>query len=165
MAHMISAFWIFLELYFLQFLLQAFFQMKTNKRTYYAVVTISGCAAVAVTVFNLPQFAYTFFYIVFFTLIANYLYNGTCLQHAIAVLIGISIAGALDALMLYGASALLGISLEQLYTKKALYTVLCSLPRFLLVFLGWFLKKIRKANGFHSIQVKWLLLSIMFPIV
>lgn len=165
MSHMISAFWIFLELYFLQFLLQAFFQMKTSKRTYDAVVTISGCAAVAVTVFNFPQFTYTLFYIVFFTLIANFLYNGTCLQHAIAVLIGISIAGALDALMLYGASALLGISLEQLYTKKALYTVLCSLPRFLLVFLGWFLKKIRKANGFHSIQVKWLLLSIMFPIV
>lgn len=165
MAHMISAFWIFLELYFLQFLLQAFFQMKKGKRTYYAVVTISGCAAVAVTVFNFPQFAYTFFYIVFFTLTANYLYNGTCLQHAIAVLIGISIAGALDTLMLYGASALLGVSLEQLYTKKALYTILCSLPRLLLVFLGWFLKKVRKANGFHSIQVKWLLLSIMFPIV
>lgn len=165
MSHLISAFWMFLELYFLQFLLQAFFQMKTGKRTYYAVVTISGCAAVAVTVFNFPQFAYTFFYIVFFTLTANYLYYGTCLQHAIALLIGISIAGALDTLMLYGASALLGISLEQLYTKKALYTVLCSLPRLLLVFLGWFLKKIRKANGFHAIQVKWLLLSIMFPIV
>lgn len=165
MAHMVSAFWIFLELYFLQFLLQAFFQTKADKKTYYIAVTIVGCIAVAVTVFNFPQFAYTFFYIVFFTLLANYLYIGTCLQHAIAVLIGISIAGALDALMLYGASALLGISLEQLYTKKALYIVLCSLPRLLLVFLGWFLKKIRKANGFHSIRVKWLLLSIMFPIV
>lgn len=148
MAHMISAFWIFLELYFLQFLLQAFFQTKADKKAYYIAVTIVGCIAVAVTVFNFPQFAYTFFYIVFFTLLANYLYNGTCLQHAIAVLIGISIAGALDALMLYGASALLGISLEQLYTRKALYTVLCSLPRFLLVFLGWFLKKLEKQMAF-----------------
>lgn len=165
MSHLISAFWIFLELYFLQFLLQAFFQVKVDKRTFYFVVTIVGCIAVAVTLFNFPQFAYTFFYIAFLALISNYLYNGTFLQHAIAVLIGISIAGALDTLMLYGASALLGISLAQLYTKKALYTILCSLPRLLLVFLGWLLKKIRTAKGFHSIQVKWLLLSIMFPIL
>lgn len=165
MSYLISAFWMFLELYFLQFLLQAFFPMKTSKRTYFAIVAISGCVAVSVTVFGFHQFAYTFFYIVFFTLIANYLYKGTCLQHAITIFIGISIAGTLDTLMLYGASALLGFSLEQLYTKKALYTVICSLPRLLLVFLGWFLKKIRKSISFDSIQIKWLLLSIMFPIV
>lgn len=163
MPELLTAFWMFLELWFCQLFWKIFFQPKVSKTLYYLALCLAWFTGVAITFLDLSQPIYTIFYIFYFIVISSYLFEGKWFQHTIVIVLGFSIIGIMDTVILYGASAFLGISLSQLVWKKTLYIVICTASRFLLVFVGWLIGRFRKTQDIHSIQGKWLLLSSLFP--
>lgn len=165
MSQIITAFWIFLELWFYQLFWNIFFQVKIRKKWYYRALCVAWVIGVVVTFFELPQQIYTIFFLFYFTFISNYLFDGKWYQHAIVVLLGSSIMGIADTVVLYGISAFLNISLSQLIWKKSMYILACTSTRLLLIFSCWIIVRIRKIQNIHSIQWRWIFLSSLYPIL
>lgn len=69
-----------------------------------------------------------------------------------------------DTAFLYGASAILGISLSDLVWKKLLYVTVVTLGKLIPIFLAWLFLHFRKIRNLQTIEGKWLLLSILFPV-
>lgn len=89
--------------------------------------------------------------------------RGKWYQHLVFVLLGTGITGFFDTAFLYGASAILGISLSDLIWKKLLYVTVVTLGKLIPIFLAWLFLHFRKIRNLQTIEGKWLLLSILFP--
>ena len=117
----------------------------------------------SITLFALPQYIYTFFFIVFYSIVFSFLFEGKWLHHLLVAILCFAAMSIIDTLTIYGTSILLGITAYELVWRKVLYTVINTSSRFLAVFLGWFFSQLRKSRGIHSVQGRWILLSTMFP--
>ncbi len=69
----------------------------------------------------------------------------------------------MDTAILYGASALLGISLEELVWKKLTYSFIVSIGKTISILLSWTLFRVRHAEKVEALDRKWLLLTLFFP--
>lgn len=163
MTHIISAFWIVLELLFYQQFWSLFFERKQPLRRYWLSFAITAVSAIIIPFFEFPQLVYTIVYLVSFSAVCAFLFSGSWIHHAIIVLLGFCIMSAFDTVTLYGVSLFLGVSVSQFVLKRALYTILCSFERLFLILLGYLIKRARKLRSFHSVQGKWLILSALFP--
>ena len=71
---------------------------------------------------------------------------------------------AMDAIVLFGASTLLRISLDELVWKKGMYTVLVTAGKILSVFLAWLVTRLHPFHRIHPLRPKWMLLVSLFPL-
>ncbi len=163
MSQAITALWILLELWFYQLFWKNFFQPKVKAKRYYLTLFLVWSVGVAVTFFEFPQQIQTVVFIFYYGIVSNYLFEGKWFQHAIVVLLGSSIMGIADTVVLYGISAFLDISLSQLIWRKALYTTVCTAARFFLIFTVWIIGQLRRSPDIHSIKGHWIFLSSLFP--
>ena len=118
MSELISSFWIMMEIFFYQEFWGCFFQKSKGKQAYWLTLFISSFLAIVITFCGFPQPVYTILYLIFFTAICCFLYDGTIVQHAIVVLLGFCIASVLDTAAIYGGSLFLSISVSQFIQKK-----------------------------------------------
>ena len=71
----------------------------------------------------------------------------------------------LDLIVLYGLCALLKVSLKEFAWMKLYYVSTVTLSKLLSVLLAWIFHRIRKPVNNQKIERKWILLTILFPLV
>ena len=98
-------------------------------------------------------------------LLATYLLRGPWYQRILFVFLGYTIGGSIDAILVYGVSALLGVSHSEFIWMKLFYIVTVTTSKMLSILIAWAINKLRKNVRGHAVQRKWLLLSLLFPCV
>jgi len=165
MTQLISAFWMLLELLFYQYFWQWFFSPKVSKKKYQSILLINLVGSMVLAQLNLPQIFFTCFFIIYHTAFCSILLTGKWYQHAVVVLLSSTLMGVLEGATIFGASVLLHISVSQISMRKTLYIVLLTTVRFLVLFLGWAVLRLKGTRSIRSIEVKWFLLSALFPLL
>ncbi len=93
-----------------------------------------------------------------------FLFQGRLEQRIFIGLLDYILIAAMDAIVLFGASTVLGISLDELVWKKAMYTVLVTAGKILSVFLAWLITRLHPFHRIHPLHPKWMLLVSFFPL-
>ena len=93
-----------------------------------------------------------------------FLFKGRLEQRIFIGLLGYIMTAVMDAIVLFGASTVLGISLDELVWKKAMYTVLVTAGKILSVFLAWLITRLHPFHRIHPLHPKWMLLVSFFPL-
>ena len=164
MTAIISAVWSAFELCFLYFYWHAFFQPKVSKGRYCLVLTAVWLIVQSYINIGLDSTLITTLSLVLFIITSFLLNKGKWYQHILITCLGSGIIAVLDIAFLYGASAILGVSVSDLVWKKLLYVTLVTMGRLLAIFLAWLFCHFRKVRRLQTTQGKWLLLSIAFPV-
>ena len=165
MEYIISAVWIGLEL-FCGILFSGAFLPKRNsiKRKILLIVTIWLCVCIYT---NLPinQLIKQIFLVLTFTGISLLLYERTYVVHIVIAVICYIFIATIDAITVNGMCSLLEISYDALVWRKLTYITLTTADKLIAVFFSWLLYRYRKKGTLGKLKVKWLLLSILFPVV
>lgn len=165
MEYIISLVWVFLELLNYMFFADAFLERSRGKKA-----TILSFCITWLVMFVYSRLVSNTLIRLLLTLICSvglslYLFKGFWLRHVLCFLLS-SIFGALaDTLVAYGASSLLGISFAELIWKQLLYTVIGTVAKLLCIFTAYVIRRIRKPYGPQKVRIKWLLLTLFFPVV
>ena len=93
------------------------------------------------------------------------LYKGKWSAHIFSVIAYYVFIVTLDILVLSGSRLLLGVSFEELTMRKLTYVAIVSLDKLILLFFTWYLYHFRPRKGILRIKGKWLLLSVLFPLI
>lgn len=165
MSQLLSAFWLFLELWFYQYFWQWFFPKKITGKKYSRILLIGWVISVGFALFEWPQIVYTCFFLAFHTALCTLVLGGKWYQHALVVLLGASMMSIAEVGAVYATGGLLHLSFSQVAWRKTLYTVLLTATRFVLIFLGWLVLRLKGSKSIHSVEIKWLLLSSLFPLL
>ncbi len=165
MEYLISILWSLMELVFFHFFWGAFLYPKKSLKRQTITMGFAWALGVICICFvpnQMAQKALTYF-LVF--LVSLYLYHGVWYQHIIFVVVGCIMNGLLDVLLVYGISALLGVSYAEFVWMKLYYVVTVSMSKLISILLAWTIRRLRKPVGNLAIQRKWLLLTLLFPVV
>lgn len=165
MEYLLSAILTSLEFVFFHLFWSAFFSRKVSLSKYLCyfvgLIIISLCYLHLVDNTSLELL----FAFVLHLLSAKILYYGKTWQHMIAIVFAIIIGSMIDVAVMYGTCALLQVSLEDFVWRVLSYSVTAILGKLVSVLIAWLIKQIRQARDLASSQYKWLLLSLLFPIV
>ena len=93
------------------------------------------------------------------------LYKGKWSAHIFSVIAYYVFSATLDILVLSGSRLLLGVSFTELTMRKLTYVAIVSLGKLILLFFTWYLYHFRPRKGILRIKGKWLLLSVLFPLI
>ena len=93
------------------------------------------------------------------------LYKGKWSAHIFSVIAYYVFIAALDILVLSGSRLLLGVSFTELTMRKLTYVAIVTLDKLILLFFTWYLYHFRPRKGILRIKGKWLLLSVLFPLI
>lgn len=163
MEYIISVMWHALEYAALILFASAFFRFRYNflKSGIIALLCISISVIIANSELSSVQHIFPAFLSMLVILV---LFKGKWIQRLLIGLIGYILVAIFDALILFGASALLQISVEELVWRKGAYVVLATAGKILAVLLVWFTSKIHPVDRAHTINAKWALLICIFPL-
>lgn len=161
MEYIISVMWHALEYATLILFASAFFRFRYNflKSGIIALLCISISVIIANSELSSVQHIFPAFLSMLVILV---LFKGKWIQRLLIGLIGYILVAIFDALILFGASALLQISVEELVWRKGAYVVLATAGKILAVLLAWFTSKIHPVVRAHTINAKWALLICIF---
>ncbi len=164
MEYFLNAFWSLLELVFFYFFWSDFLPWKRNRsQRLLALAAVWVFSIVYISL--LPnEMLKTFVSILSLFTVSMYLFQGRWYQYILIIAISYITSGIIDFLLLYGTCTLLGISFNEFVWRKLFYAVTVSLGKLIAILLAWILQKIRKPAG-YQVQGKWLLLSLLFPII
>ena len=165
MVYLLNAFWCLLELIFFYFFWTVFLpEKRSHRKTSAAAVCywVACVLVVSVVENDIPKVALTW---ALSFLLATYLLRGPWYQRILFVFLGYTIGGSIDAILVYGVSALLGVSYAEFMWMKLFYVVTVTTSKMLSMLIAWTIKKVRKNVRNHAVQRKWLLLSLLFPCV
>ena len=93
------------------------------------------------------------------------MYEGTYVVHIVIAVICYIFIATIDAITVNGMCSLLEISYDALVWRKLTYITLTTADKLIAVFFSWLLYRYRKKGTLGKLKVKWLLLSILFPVV
>ena len=93
------------------------------------------------------------------------LYKGKWSARIFAVIGYYVFCSVLDALTLSGSSLLLGLGFEELIMQKLTYVAIVTLDKLILLLFAWILYHFRPRKGLLQVKGKWLLLSVLFPLI
>ncbi len=164
MEYFLNAFWSLLELVFFYFFWSDFLPWKRNRSQRLLALATVWVFSIVYTSLLPNEMLKTFVSILSLFTVLMYLFQGRWYQYILIIAISYITSGIIDLLFLYGTCALLGISLAQFVWRKLFYTVTVSLGKLVSILLAWILHKTRKPAG-YQVQGKWLLLSLLFPII
>jgi len=161
---MISAVWIVLEFTSMLLFAGAFLEGRKPKHaTIVTVITLLGLYICNNTGPLQPISPY-FRYVALFCL-SRHLFSGRWYIHLILETVSMLFLLIIDAAFMYGASALLHISLSEFVWRKLTYTVVGTVGKLLGLFSFWMVYRLRKSRGMKGIHGKWILLTFLFPAV
>ena len=136
MTSLISAFWTLLELCFLCLFWHCLFQPKVSNKKYCLVLLAVFLLFQTYMNIGLNQLIKMILTTSIYLTASVILNRGKWYQHLVFVLLGTGITGFFDTAFLYGASAILGISLSELIWKKLLYVTVVTLGKLIPIFLA-----------------------------
>lgn len=165
MEYILGLVWNYIEVGYMILLGKAFLQERLSpKKSMITYLVSSFLLCVILNIFKEQAFRQMLVYA--YLLILSYiLFRGSILRHLLISIVGYIFAGILDSVFLYGSCALMGISLSEFIWKKLAYSTVVTVSKLLALFLAWFILRIRRKASNQRIHPRWLLLSLIFPIV
>ena len=164
MEYIISALWFSLECVAFFLFASAFLPYRyTRRRT---ILTAFGICALLLLSQSLPlpALARRLCALVFGLCLSVFLFQGRLAQRLFIGLLDYILIAAMDAMVLFGASTVLHISLDELVWRKSMYTVLVTAGKILSVFLAWLVTRLHPFQRLHPLRPKWMLLAGIFPL-
>lgn len=92
-------------------------------------------------------------------------FEGSWIRHFLVAIMSILFLSILDTLVAYGSSILLGVTVDALYERKFLYFTIVTISKGLALFFAWVVWRIRVEKAPLHLQIRWLFLTLLFPIV
>ncbi len=160
----ITLFWSILDLLFLFMFHSAFLK---RKRSIKCIFTVGLVLLLVFTFFinSLSVSLKVILAIVFLTVGSLIIFDGSLLSCLFLSIVSYVLLILNDTINVFGICALLNISYEEIIWMKLLYVTAVTMSKFILVFVGWLIRKITANNGWSYIQSKWFLLLILFPLI
>lgn len=165
MEYLFTALWGGMDWVFLHFFWGAFLRPKRSLKQRIAVIALAWMIGYIYICLVPDQFPKILFTLSIFLAVSLYLNSGAWYQHIVYVVLGYMINGLIDTITLYGMSALMGVSYAEFVWMKLFYVVTVSMSKSFTILLGWTVRRIRKSASNHTVQQRWLLLSLLFPVV
>lgn len=164
MEYIISALWFALECVAFFLFASAFLPYRYNrKRT--ILMALCMCTLLLFSQsFPLPALVLRLCALIFGLCLIVFLFKGRLALRLFIGLLDYIIVAAMDAIVLFGASTILRISLDELVWKKGIYTVLVTAGKILSVFLAWLVTRLHPFHKLHPLRPKWMLLVSFFPL-
>lgn len=164
MEYIISTLWLALECVAFFLFASAFLPYRHNsKRTLLTALSICILFLLNQSL-TLPALMRRLCALTFGLCLIVFLFQGRLEQRIFIGLLDYILIAAMDAIVLFGASTVLGISLDELVWKKAMYTVLVTAGKILSVFLAWLITRLHPFHRIHPLHPKWMLLVSFFPL-
>ena len=165
MEYIFSMLWALMDLVFCYFFLGSCLHSSKSPKQKLCAILITWLIGSAYTILISNQILKQILSLLLLFLVSSYLYKGSWYLHILYIILGYILSGIVDILSIYGVSALLGISYSQFVWRKLSYVVTVSAGKLLSILLVWTIRKLRKPGYFHTVQKKWLLLTLLFPSV
>lgn len=165
MEYVLIAIWGLSEYVFFHFFWDAFLISKKPYRQHILTIFCAWLVSFLYTSLVPDQMIKQALTFLVLFLMSTYLYGGKWYRHIIFIAVGYVLVGIVDTLCVYGVSALLGISYSEFVWRKLFYVVTVSFSKLLSILIAWTIKRVRKARASCEIQGKWLLLTLLFPVV
>ena len=164
MEYIISALWFALECVAFFLFASAFLPYRYNrKRT--ILMALCMCTLLLFSQsFPLPALVLRLCALIFGLCLIVFLFKGRLALRLFIGLLDYIIVAAMDAIVLFGASTILRISLDELVWKKGMYTVLVTAGKILSIFLAWLVTRLHPFHKLHPLRPKWMLLVSFFPL-
>lgn len=164
MEYIISALWFALECVAFFLFASAFLPYRYNrKRTILTALCMCTLLLFSQS-FPLPALVLRLCALIFGLCLIVFLFKGRLALRLFIGLLDYIIVAAMDAIVLFGASTILRISLDELVWKKGMYTVLVTAGKILSVFLAWLVTRLHPFHKLHPLRPKWMLLVSFFPL-
>lgn len=165
MEYVISAIWSALELFCVILFNGAFLTRKPKKKSDLIVVGMIWILTNIYTYLPISPFVRQIFLPLVYAGISLALYEGSCVVNIFLSVICYIFIAAIDAFSSYGMCGLLHIDYNTFIWRKLLYTTLITADKLVAVFLAWLLFRFRKRGDLGKQHSKWLLLSVLFPVI
>lgn len=165
MEYVISAIWSALELFCVILFNGAFLTRKPKKKSDLIVVGMIWILTNIYTYLPISPFIRQIFLPLVYAGISLALYEGSCVVNIFLSVICYIFIAAIDAFSSYGMCGLLHIDYNTFIWRKLLYTTLITADKLVAVFLAWLLFRFRKRGDLGKQHSKWLLLSVLFPVI
>lgn len=164
MEYIISALWFALECVAF-FLFASAFLPYRYKRKQTILIALCICTLLLFSQsLPLPALVLRLCALIFGLCLIVFLFKGRLALRLFIGLLDYIIVAAMDAIVLFGASTILRISLDELVWKKGMYTVLVTAGKILSVFLAWLVTRLHPFHKLHPLRPKWMLLVSFFPL-
>lgn len=152
MEYIISALWFALECVAFFLFASAFLPYRYNRRR--TILTAFGICVLLLLSQSLPlpALALRLCALVFGLCLIVFLFQGRLAQRLFIGLLDYILIAAMDAIVLFGASTVLRISLDELVWKKGMYTVLVTAGKILSVFLAWLVTRLHLFHRIHPLR-------------
>lgn len=165
MEYLISNFWFCLELIYSYLFWGAFFSKKATKWRFILVSFFLLLITFTYTNIGLNPVLKILLSLLLCLTAISLLYDGSWSRRIFVVILTSMVNGIIDTAFTYGFSAFLGLSLNEFVWRKVFYVTTVTIGKLFSIFLAWILQRYRLFRDFQSIEKKWLLLSLFFPVV
>lgn len=164
MADLFSVFWIVLDMLSMSFFCDAF--LSHRKRNYFPVIFFTVGLLTYFIKSSQMQGLQAFVLSVILVYIAvHYFCKGNWSKQLLVVIMGFLLIGILDVLTAYGGSTLLMLSLQTFCQRKLTYVMTVTTGKLLALLTAWMLWHFEIFKHFSSIQRRWIILTLLFPVV
>lgn len=165
MEYLISAFWFALEYIYCYLFWHVFLPPRASKKKCLLVLLLAWGFSFFYTNIGLNQILKKAISFVVFGMVISQLFDGKWYRRFFVVVFGYVVGGMIDTVVAYGISLLLGVSLSEFVWFELFYIVTVTIGKLISILLAWTLLRFRSFQNFRSIDPKWLLLSLIFPLV
>lgn len=165
MEYFLSAIWAALELVALHFFWDALLEVKLPKKTYLLTFFLAWIATLIYLSIDLPNIFEQAISLAMLSVVICFCYRGSFFRKSLCVILYFISVAIIDTAIVYGTSAVLGISLSELVWRKVTYSLVVTIGKLIVIFLAWLVHYFRRTRAPEAIRQKWLLLTIPFPAV
>ncbi len=165
MEYLLNALWGGMELIYFYFFLGAYLPAKKSTRHRVVVFALAWVFTIVYTFFTPGQLLKLILTTAMLFVVSRHLNYGNWYLHIIYIAVAWMINGLIDTLVLYGVSALLGVSYTDFIWMKLFYVVTVCLSKLISILIAWILHRVRKTVCDQTIHHRWLLLALLFPVV
>ncbi len=162
MGDILTGFWTALELCFFNFFTSGVFEPKVSRKRRLICLTATWMIFLLMLTSDIPQAVCTFLCGILYILLSALINRGKWYQHILAASLTLFLSIIIDTFFVYGSSAILDITVNELIWKKRLYTVIVTLGKLLYACIGWYIYYFGHFKGNHLLRGKWLPLSVLF---
>lgn len=165
MSELISCCMVFAEIIASLFFFGSMLQKR--KQTWVTFAAILGTWLVIFLYTNYSNFSIPSVYIsaIAYLVLSFICYKGSLIRHLVVVIMCVLFLAIMDTLIVYLASILLGFDIQQFYTTKYLYLSVVTISKGLAIFAAWIVWRIRQERTHLHLSMRWLFLTLLFPII
>lgn len=165
MEYLISAFWFVLEYIYCYLFWSAFLLPKCSKKRSLLIFVAAWLISFAYTNVGLTQALKLCISFGLFGIMTVFLHTGSWYRRILVIALGYVVSGMIDTAVLYGVSSFLEMSLTEFAEHQLFYVATVTAGKLLSIFLAWIFYRYRSFSNFHDIKKRWLLLTMLFPLV